>query len=72
MTNLSIKLFFRNRIVPLLAILLAAATVLLSVACCLSFSVERTVKSVTNMFQTIPLVDQKHMPLQARAICLWI
>ena len=59
MTNLSIKLFFRNRIVPLLAILLAAATVLLSVACCLSFSVERTVKSVTNMFQTIPLVDQK-------------
>ena len=59
MTNLSIKMFFRNRIVPLLAILLAAATVLLSVACCLSFSVERTVKSVTNMFQTIPLVDQK-------------
>ena len=59
MTGLSLKLFFRNRIVPLLAILLAAATVLLSVACCLSFSVERTVKSVTNMFQTIPLVDQK-------------
>ena len=59
MTGLSLKLFFRNRIVPLMAVLLAAATVLLSVACCLSFSVERTVKSVTNMFQTIPLVDQK-------------
>ena len=42
MTGLSLKLFFRNRIVPLMAVLLAAATVLLSVACCLFYSADRS------------------------------
>ena len=56
MTGLSLKLFFRNRIVPLMAVLLAAATVLLSVACCLFYSAKETAESVTGMFQTVPLV----------------
>ncbi len=54
MTGLSLKLFFRNRIVPLMAVLLAAATVLLSVACCLFIPQKKRQNPLPACFKRCP------------------
>ena len=56
MTRRLLKMFFKNRLTPFMAVLLAAATALLSVGCCLFYSVEETTRSVAQIFHTIPLI----------------
>ena len=55
MLSLSLKMFRRNRLPLFMAILLTAATILLSISSCLFYSVRETENSVTDMFHTVPL-----------------
>ena len=58
MSGISLKMFFRNRLTPFMAVLLAAATALLSVGCCLFYSAEEAAQAVTRLFHTIPLLTR--------------
>ena len=58
MSGISLKMFFRNRLTPFMAVLLAAATALFSVGCCLFYSAEEAAQAVTRLFHTIPLLTR--------------
>lgn len=57
MSGISLKMFFRNRLTPFMAVLLAAATALFSVGCCLFIPQRKQLRLLPGCFIPFPCLQ---------------